>query len=407
MNILFLTLADFVSIEERNIYTDLLRKFYIEGHCVSIISPVERRKKVKTTYLKTEERLNIVKLRIGNIQKTNKVEKGISMITLETLFIKAVKKYYGNIKFDLVLYSTPPITLQKAVNYVKKRDQAVTYLMLKDIFPQNAVDLGMLTKRGVKGVLYRYFRKKEERLYKDSDYIGCMSQANITYIKRHNPKIGADKIELCPNCIEPIYQTVSEKEKKEIREKLGIPVECHLFLYGGNLGKPQGIPFLVQCLKCVKGNSKVYFLVIGNGTEYKKLEAFIKAENPENVKLMKELPKEDYDKIVPASDIGMIFLDHRFSIPNFPSRILSYMQAGIPVLALTDTSTDIGEVIERGKFGVSVKSNRTEDFIRGMNVLLSEKDLSELGKNGVDYLESHYTVQVDYDIIMSHFAGRE
>ena len=91
-------------------------------------------------------------------------------------------------KFDLVLYSTPPITLQKAVSYVKNRDGAATYLLLKDIFPQNALDLGMLKKTGVKGLFYRYFKNKEIKLYVVSDYIGCMSEANVEFLLKHNPE---------------------------------------------------------------------------------------------------------------------------------------------------------------------------------------------------------------------------
>ena len=162
MNVLFLTLLDFNSIDEHNIYTDLLRKFYQEGHSVYVVSPVERKNNQKTHYIKCDNHVGILKLKIGNIQKTNIIEKGISTVTLEQKFIQGIKKYYSDIKFDLILYSTPPITLQKAVKYVKTRDNATTYLMLKDIFPQNAVDMGMLSKHGLKGILYKYFRLKEK-----------------------------------------------------------------------------------------------------------------------------------------------------------------------------------------------------------------------------------------------------
>jgi hypothetical protein len=90
-------------------------------------------------------------LQIGNIQKTNLIEKGISTLTLESKFKRGINKYFSDIKFNLILYSTPPITLQRAVEYVKQRDNAKAYLLLKDIFPQNALDLGMLEKTGLKG----------------------------------------------------------------------------------------------------------------------------------------------------------------------------------------------------------------------------------------------------------------
>ena len=101
----------------------------------------------KDTVLVEKEKIKILNLRIGNIQKTNIIEKGISTILVSSQFKNAIKQYFSDVKFDLVLYSTPPITLLSAVGYVKRRDDAKTYLLLKDIFPQNAVDLEMMTKR--------------------------------------------------------------------------------------------------------------------------------------------------------------------------------------------------------------------------------------------------------------------
>lgn len=402
MNILFLTLLDFDSINEKNIYTDLLRKFYQEGHGVYVISPMERKKHRKTTCLKIDIRQYVVKLKIGNIQKTNIIEKGISTVALEPAFILAIKKYYSNIKFDLILYSTPPITLQKAVNYVKKRDNAVTYLMLKDIFPQNAVDMRVLSRHGFKGFLYRYFRGKEIKLYKDSNYIGCMSEANVEYVKKHNPFIPFERIEVCPNCIEPVYKNIDKIQKMKYREKLGVSMDKVLFVYGGNLGRPQGIPFLVECLDKLKKNKEVYFLIVGDGTEYKILDDFVRKKKPDNVKLMKTLPKEEYDSLIFAADVGMIFLDYRFTIPNFPSRILAYMQARIPVLACTDIHTDIGKIIVNGGFGWWCKSNSSEQFSNMVKGIV-KADLSLMGAKAYQYLQDNYNVINEYEIIMKHF----
>ena len=114
MNVLFLTLVDFNSINEHNIYTDLLREFTRNGDSVYSISPVEKREGIKT-HLIIEEKSTILKLKIGNIQKTNTIEKGISTILVEPLFISAIKKYFCSVKFDLILYSTPPITFVSAI----------------------------------------------------------------------------------------------------------------------------------------------------------------------------------------------------------------------------------------------------------------------------------------------------
>lgn len=288
MNIIFLTLLDFSSYREHNIYCDLLREFIKNGHKVYCISPAEKKTGIQTHF---EENGHLLKLRIGNIQKTNMIEKGVSTIMIELQFVSAIKKYFGNVKFNLVLYSTPPITLANAVNYIKSRDSAKTYLMLKDIFPQNAVDLGMMHTNGLAGMVYKYFRNKEKKLYKISDYIGCMSQANVDYVLTHNPEIPVERINICPNSIEIQDMRLTVHERENIRDRYDIPQDKKVFVYGGNLGKPQGIPFVIQCLSSQAENKDVYFIIVGDGTEYGKLETYFRETHPKNMRLMKRLPK--------------------------------------------------------------------------------------------------------------------
>lgn len=391
MNVLFVTLSDIKSVDNNGIYEDLLREFSKNGSRIFVISPSERRNRNKTHLIKTDNAI-ILKVQTGNIQKTNLIEKGIATILLETQFISAIKKYLSNIKFDLVLYSTPPVTLAKVISYVKKRDNAKTYLLLKDIFPQNAVDIGMMRKNGITGILYHYFRRKEKKLYAISDRIGCMSQANVDYILRHNPEVNPAEIEICPNTVEVQDMSVTAEERATLREKYQIPLDKKVFVYGGNLGRPQGIPFILECLKTQKENPNAYFLIVGDGTEYAKLKDWFDEAKPPNIKLMSRLPKEDYDKMVAACDVGLIFLDHRFTIPNFPSRLLSYMQAKLPVLACTDPNTDIGKVICEGGFGWWCESNDTEGFNCCVADIL-ECDLNTMGQAGFGYLLEHYTAK--------------
>ena len=401
MNVLFLTLLSFESLQERNIYTDLLREFVKNGHEVFVISPSERREN-KPTHLVKEDHASILRLQIGNTQKTNIIEKGISTLFIEPQFKAGIKKYFSNVKFDLVLYSTPPITLVSAVEYVKKRDGAKTYLLLKDIFPQNAVDIGIMSKSGLKGLLYKHFRRQEKRLYRISDRIGCMSQANVDYVLKHNPEVDPKIIEVCPNSIDVIDKSVDGETRKQIREKYGIPLDKKVFVYGGNLGKPQGVPFLIECLRKCQDFEDAFFLIVGDGTEYGVLENYIEAEKPANVKLMKRLPKEDYDTMVGACDVGLIFLDHRFTIPNFPSRLLAYMQAKLPVLAATDPNTDIGKAIVDGGFGWWCESDDSNKFVNNIEKILTV-DFAKIRDKEYQCLIDYYSADNNYKTIMRHF----
>ncbi|HOG19079.1 MAG TPA: glycosyltransferase family 4 protein [Salinivirgaceae bacterium] len=399
MNILFITLSYINSLQEKGIYQDLLRKFAHCGHNVYIAKPIERRYK-KKTYIEKKDNAHILHIRTLNIQKTNVIEKGIGTVMLEYKFKKAINKYYKGIKFDLILYSTPPITHTRVIDKIKRRDNAKTYLLLKDIFPQNAIDLGMFTK---KNFLYFYFRRKEKRLYKISDYIGCMSPANVEYVIKHNPKIDPSIVEVCPNSIELSSDTVQEN-REVVLAKYKIPNDKTIFVYGGNLGKPQGLYFMLKVLDSNRYKKDRFFVIAGSGTEYPKIENWFTDNKPKNAVLIKQLPKEEYENLVKACNIGMIFLDPRFTIPNYPSRLLSYLKNKMPVLMATDINTDIGKIAEANGYGFWCESGDLKQFNLFIDGFCNGKySIETMGNKGYKFLKDNYTVDKAYNIIMNHF----
>lgn len=397
MNILFLSLSRFDDVNIRGIYSDLMREFIKRGNDVYVASPTERRFG-KPTHLLDFEHCHILKIRTLNIQKTNIIEKGIGTLLLETQFDKAIRKYWADVHFDLVLYSTPPITFNKVIERIKKRCECRSYLMLKDIFPQNAVDLGMM-KEG--GLLHRMFLKKEELLYEISDRIGCMSPANCDYVLRHNPSIDPSKVEICPNAIEPIeIPELTEAERVELLSKLNIPTEKTLFIYGGNLGKPQGIDFLLKVVEANENRTNSYIVIIGSGTEYHRIEKWFTEHTPNNARLISALPKAEYDTLIRACQIGLIFLDPRFTIPNFPSRLLSYLENRMPVLLATDKNTDIGTIAEREGFGLWCESGDLDKFMTNMTLCSDFATIKSMGSAGERFLLENYTVDKVANVIL-------
>lgn len=397
MNILFLSLSRFDDVNVRGIYSDLMREFIKRGNDVYIASPTERRFG-KPTHLIDSPNCHILKIRTLNIQKTNIVEKGIGTLLLESQFDRAIHKYWGNVNFDLVLYATPPITFNKVIERVKKRCGCRSYLMLKDIFPQNAVDLGMM-KRG--SLLHKLFRRKEERLYQISDRIGCMSPANCEYVIRHNPSVDPAKVELCPNAIEPIdIPALSDSERNELLSKFAIPTDKTLFIFGGNIGKPQGIDSLLKVVEANESCDNSYIVIVGSGTEFPKIKQWFEIHSPKNAKLIAGLPKNEYDNLIRACHVGLIFLDPRFTIPNFPSRLLSYLENSMPVLLATDANTDMGRIAEREGFGLWAQSGDLKKFKDNMTMLANDKErLTSMGRKGKKFLLDNYTVNHVVNII--------
>ena len=399
MNILFLTISRIQDIDSRDIYTDLIRKFRNEGHLVYVVTPYERQFGLQTA-LTESKGVYILGVRTLNLQKTNIIEKGIGTILLETQFNKAIKKHLNSVTFDLILYSTPPITFTNVVKNLKKKNpQAISYLLLKDIFPQNAVDLGMFSKNSL---FYWYFRKKETHLYRHSDYIGCMSPANVEFVIRHNTFIPPERVEVAPNSIE-LSPSPFSSDKTKIRKKYNLPKDKMVFIYGCNLGKPQGISFLIQCLNVNKQRNDCHFLIVGNGTEYPKLKSWFDNTKPQNISLFSGLPKEEYDELVQSCDIGLIFLDYRFQIPNYPSRLLSYLKYKMPIIAATDVNTDIGTIAEKNGYGYWCESNSTAHFTECINKFIQyPESIKKMGEKGYQFLLNNYLIENTYQKIIAH-----
>ena len=399
-NLIFLTMARMTSIEYRGIYTDLLRCFRNEGWNVYVVSPHERSLGIPTE-LTVQDGVHFLGVKTFNLQKTSTIEKGIGQVLIERQYKRSIRRFLPTVKFDLILYSTPPITFPKVIAYLKRcNPQALTYLLLKDIFPQNAVDLGMLSESGLKGILYSFFRLKEKRLYALSDYIGCMSMANVEYVLAHNSDISDDRVEVAPNSIE-LSRDYLYAENDSIRAKYHIPLNVPVFIYGGNLGKPQGIPFLMECLEANADRDDCHFVVVGTGTELPKLKRWFNARKPKSVTVMDGLPKVEYDKLVRSCDVGLIFLDHRFTIPNFPSRLLSYLEYKMPVLCATDPVCDMGKMAVENGFGLWCESDSVEAFTLQLDRMI-HADRVAMGEKGYAFLCENYLVENTYHAIVKH-----
>jgi len=403
LNVLFLTLSNLENINERGIYSDFLRELSKRGINIYVVFPRQKRENLPTALTK-DGNITFLKVRTGNITKTKSfIEKGISTIRLERQYLRAIKFYFKDIHFDMVIYSTPPINFNKIIKYYRKTQNSKTYLILKDIFPQNAVDIGLLRKNSI---LYKIFRKKEINLYKNSDYIGCMSGKNAEYILRHNNFIEKEKVEIFPNAIEPISRREKAEKNKGILKKYNIPEEATLFIYGGNLGKPQGIDFILDVIDNFSYVANGYLLIVGSGTEFGRIKNHIEKINSNCVSIIEALPKNEYDDLIACADVGLIFLDHRFTIPNFPSRLTSYMENSLPILAATDANTDIKDVLLESGSGFWCESTDVKEFIKYANLLSADKDLRErMGLKARLYLEQNYDIKDTVKILLRHIEG--
>ena len=397
MNVLFLMIS-FPDIRENtNLYSDLAEEFRKNGHNIYVATLLEKKYNQKT-YLEKVKGLNILRVRAGDwFNVSSLVIKGVTTLTIASYFKKAVAKYFNNIKFDLVIYPTPPITFAPVVKYIKKRDNCKSYLMLRDIFPQNVRDLGLLNNR----LLFNYFRKKEKQLYDISDYIGCMSEGNIQYVLEHS-NINENKLEILYNWGKINYDDklsdVNYKKKYGLGNKF-------VAIFGGNIGLPQELEFLLELAKEYKERDDIIFLVIGKGAQKQKIVDLVKSEKLSNVVIKDYLQRNEYENLITQCDIGLINLSRNFTIPNIPSKTIAYFKAGIPILASTDKNTDYKDLlVKKSKAGLWSETGDLKTYKNNFEKLFNDKKLrEELGKNGRRFLEEELSVGKAYEIISKHF----
>lgn len=397
MNVLYIATSFPEPTKGATIYTDLAEALCEAGHNITVAVSEQARNK-QHSEMSTERGFDVLRIVTGNYYDVGFIEKGITTLKIPILMRQGIKKYLGDRNFDLILFEAPPVTNSGLVAWAKKWFNCPAYLMLKDIFPQNAVDLGIIKNNGF---LFKYFLAKEKKLYQTANFIGCMSTANMQYVIDHNSWLNSDKVEIFPNT-KKLTDNI-ELNSFPMRERYAIPKDACVFLFGGNMGRPQCIDILCDAIKKCKGEVDIYFLFIGRGTDKYKLVQSIKENDIKNALVIENLPRDEYEQITKECDVGLIVLDPRFTIPNYPSRILSYMEYAKPVLAVTDRVTDIKELIKEAECGEWVWSGDAEGFVNKVREMAKSEKLTAMGANGRKYLEDKFHVKCSVEIIEKYF----
>ncbi len=376
------------------IYLDLVEALRDRGHEVWVAAGTSK----KEALGKTEDvnGIRAVNVYIPDQFHADKIRKGLIQLTIGQRMYRALRKELSGESFDIIVFPTPPVTLGGVVRRLKSELGARSYLMLKDIFPQNAVDLKMMRENGL---LHNYFRRREKELYAASDRIGCMSAANVEYMKAHDPET-ADRLEIFPNTVR-IKPLPEKKEKKK-----ALPVR---FVFGGNLGVPQAVGFLLECISRLEDFDGAFFEIYGEGTKREEVEEFVRNRRPKNLSFVPSLPRQEYEKALNGADVGIVVLSPDFTIPNYPSRILSYMQTGKPILALTDPVTDIHALVTyEARCGWWCPSDDVGRVVDTVKKICSEREnIPELGMNGRTYLEEKFDVHRSAELLESFAAGKD
>lgn len=392
-------------INDSSLEKDLVNEFKDKGHKVTVVTLRERKEK-KVTTLKIENGIQVLRVKTGNFRDdVNKYEKGITKILNPYIFYNQIKKKLSNEKYDLII-TTTPISNSKYLHKKLKKEFKLARIItiIWDMFPQNALDLEMLKKN----YLYKVLKKGFHNSLLTADFITAMSKGNLEYLKAEYINI-EKKIFVLKN-----WSKIKEKPKiefKKIREKYGFNSLDFIVVFGGNMGKPQKLENILELADSAKEKVEIKFLFVGNGTEKEKLKEIKIKEKLNNVKFIDYIPREDYEKLITACDIGLVSLDERFTVPNFPSKTTDYCKLGLPILASLDNCAlnDYGIYLEKKiKGGLVGRAGNTEDLKEKLLKLYTDEELRvQLGENSRKYYEKYLGVDKAYETIMNKINGDE
>ena len=347
---------------------DLSIEFVRQGHEVVVITPSSE---IINPYLLSEmDKVQVLILKAPKIKDIGYFRRAISEYLMPFIMIRHLKRnsLIDN-NLDGIITYAPSIFLGPLANMLKKKNNCKNYLILRDIFPQWAVDVGLLSNYG----LPYYFLKRVERyLYSTANIIGVQTPANLKYFNE-NVVYRTGHIEVLQNWLavnkSKTCRIVIRKTKLKGRK---------IFVYAGNMGVAQGLSVFIDLADSLSTQKSIGFLFVGRGDAVVSLRQAVKARGLDNILIYDEIEPQEIHDLYQQCDVGIISLDKRHKTHNIPGKFLSYMQSGLPVLAAINRGNDLEYIINSNKVGC-VSTNHSVDVLKKLVEEIVENLLSDDG----------------------------
>jgi glycosyltransferase involved in cell wall biosynthesis len=364
---------------------DLVAEFTTHGHAVTVILPDATLE--KPWIVKEDGALTILRLKAPRTKDVNYFRRAIAEYFLSGAMLNNYKKSpLLNRKFEGIVWYSPTIFLGQFVEKLKKISACPTYLILRDIFPEWAVDMGLLSR----GLIYSYFKRVEKFQYKQANYIGVQTPSNFNYFNNEQKNINA-KIEVLNNWLsEPTPETCSiQSSETQLAGR-------KIFVYTGNIGIAQGMDILIDLANEFKNDDTAGFVFVGRGSALEQIKQQAASYELENILFYDEINPNEIPSLLAQCHVGLIALDPRHRNDNIPGKFLAYMQAGLPVLANINAGNDLEALVNDHKVGYVVTNNSLPE-LKSL-----AKQMIEVDSHEVEGLEMKNRCQ---QLAGSHFSS--
>ena len=372
---------------------DLAVELSCRGHHAVVVTPSDGIS--QRLQICTEDGVTVARVKTPRIKGTHKIHRALSELQFSSRIWHAAESFLRQNPCDLILFYSPTIFFGEIVGKLKKLWQCPAYLILRDIFPDWAVDAGVLRK----GLIYHFFRRIAVKQYQIADVIGVQSPANLDHFARAFPR---EKFEL--RVLFNWTDLRSELVRTNYRERLGLN-EKIVFLYGGNMGVAQDMDNILRLAARLLPRQDIYILLVGEGSEMPRLSKSIERNRLTNVRIVPGLTQEDYLSLVSEFDVGLISLDARLKTQNIPGKLLSYLHWGLPVLASINPGNDLVDLLHESHAGLCVPNGDDEQLCYAALQLADDANLRNSMKiNARRLLEQRFSVGSAVDHVFEHLS---
>lgn len=340
---------------------DLSREFINLGHRITVILPSSEI--VENWKIEKSEDLTILRLKTPKTKGLNYFWRTINEFWMPFMMKQNYKKSpLVKQSIDYLVWYSPSIFHGPFVSFLKKLKACRSYLIIRDIFPEWALDMGLINK----GLPYLFFKLIAQFQYKVADIIGVQSPGNIRYFEFWQSKFGK-KVEVLQNWS-------GEPGKRESSIQVGETKLAgrKICIYAGNMGVAQGMKIIIDLAKKMDKDPNLGFIFVGRGSEVDQLKKLSVEYRLTNVLFYDEIDPDEIPNLYKQCHIGLVSLDRRHKSHNVPGKFLTYMQSGIPVLANINPGNDLLSIIKDEHVGRANSTNDLNELKQSLEDLLND-----------------------------------
>lgn len=374
-------------------FHELALEFIRLGHQVTVITPNQDQSQLLT--IDELDGVQVWRFSSGKIKNVCKIKRAINESLLSYRGWRAVKKAIENTTFNGIVYTSPSIFFGLLIKKLKEHYSCPAYLVLRDFFPQWAVDAGMIKKGSF---IESYFKFFERLSYDQADKIGVMSKKNLEVFINQNIK--SFPVHVLRNWAS-FTPHINKSKNNGYRERLGLQNKV-IFFYGGNIGHAQDMSNLMRLAKSMSKYRDAYFLFIGQGDEVKLIKKLANDWKLQNFTYLEPVNQNEFKLILSEIDVGLFSLSKKHSAHNFPGKLLGYMVQSIPILGSVNSGNDLMELVNKNNAGL-ISVNGEDDILynNAEKLYQSASFRKKLGKNSCRLLYEDFSVEYAAKTIIS------